>query len=68
MDDKSFKKYYFSRLLNSFNFSKGHPWKTKTWSCAFRAFYPTIYFSRFTDRVRSISRPDDEQDASIILK
>ena len=44
---------------------------TKTWSCAFRAYYPTIYFSRVTDRVRSISRPDDEKDASsasMILK
>ena len=29
MDDKSFLKYNFSRLLNSINSSKGHPWKTK---------------------------------------
>ena len=29
MDDKSFLKYHFSRLLNSIIFSKGHPWKTK---------------------------------------
>ena len=29
MDDELFLKYNFSRLLNSINFSKGHPWKTK---------------------------------------
>ena len=61
MDDKSFLKYHCSLLLNSINFSKGHPWKTKStksWSCAFRAYYTTIYFSQVTDIVRSISRPD----------
>ena len=62
-----------ARLLNSINrrviLEKRK--YTKTWSCAFRAYYPTIYFSRVTDRVRSISRPDDEKDASsasMILK
>ena len=29
MDDELFLKYNFSRLLNSINFSKGHPLKTK---------------------------------------
>ena len=63
MGDKSFLKYNFSLLLNIINFLKGHPWKTKIYENMImrvpRLLYPTNYFSRVTDRVRSISRPDD---------
>ena len=58
MDDKSFLKYYFSRLLNSIDFSKENENLRKHGHA--RSALIAFYFSHVTGRVRSISRPDDE--------
>ena len=52
MNEKSFCKYHFSRLLNSINFSKGHPWKTKIYENVVMRLPRLLPFNLFLARYR----------------